>query len=77
MEEVEGFLDGERDYMNLKGQTGPLVYPAAFVYIYSFLRYITEGGKDIMMGKRSPSLFDVKHRLTSFCYPWFQLNLSS
>lgn len=26
MEEVKGYLDGERDYMNLKGGTGPLVY---------------------------------------------------
>ena len=26
MEEVKGYLDGERDYLNLKGGTGPLVY---------------------------------------------------
>lgn len=25
MEEVGGFLDGERDYLRLKGETGPLV----------------------------------------------------
>jgi len=35
MQEVEGFLDGERNYLNLRGDTGPLVYPAGFVYIYS------------------------------------------
>lgn len=34
MQEVEGFLDGELNYFNLHGDTGPLVYPAAFVYIY-------------------------------------------
>lgn len=35
MQEVEGFLDGERNYRNLRGDTGPLVYPAGFVYVYS------------------------------------------
>lgn len=35
MQEVKGFIDGERDYRNLRGDTGPLVYPAGFVYVYS------------------------------------------
>ena len=45
MEEVEGFLDGERDYIKLKGQTGPLVYPAGFVYVFALLRRLTSGGR--------------------------------
>ncbi|BDA45052.1 Dol-P-Man:Man(5)GlcNAc(2)-PP-Dol alpha-1,3-mannosyltransferase [Coccomyxa sp. Obi] len=44
MEEVEGFLKGQLDYRELRGQTGPLVYPAGFVYIFSFLRWLTGGG---------------------------------
>jgi hypothetical protein len=41
--QVTGFLGGERDYTNLKGDTGPLVYPAGFLYIYSAIRFITGG----------------------------------
>ncbi|XP_022770934.1 dol-P-Man:Man(5)GlcNAc(2)-PP-Dol alpha-1,3-mannosyltransferase isoform X4 [Durio zibethinus] len=43
MSQVSGFLGGERDYKNLKGDTGPLVYPAGFLYVYSAIRYITGG----------------------------------
>lgn len=48
MQEVEGFLSGERDYYKLEGDTGPLVYPAGFVYIYSILYYLTERGSNIL-----------------------------
>lgn len=43
MEEVEGALRGERDYTRLRGGTGPLVYPAGFVYVYAGLRWLTAG----------------------------------
>ena len=36
-------MQGERDYVNLKGDTGPLVYPAGFVYLFSWLRNVTGG----------------------------------
>lgn len=42
-EQVTGFLEGERDYSNLKGDTGPLVYPAGFLYVYSAIQYVTGG----------------------------------
>ncbi|CAM9454777.1 unnamed protein product [Ectocarpus fasciculatus] len=47
MQEVKGFLDGERNYLNLRGDTGPLVYPAGFVYAYSLLYWVTDRGEDI------------------------------
>lgn len=47
MQECFGFLSGELDYRKLRGDTGPLVYPAGFVYIYSALYYITDLGRDI------------------------------
>ncbi|XP_050204137.1 dol-P-Man:Man(5)GlcNAc(2)-PP-Dol alpha-1,3-mannosyltransferase [Mercurialis annua] len=43
MSQVTGFLEGERDYSNLKGDTGPLVYPAGFLYVYSAIQYVTGG----------------------------------
>ncbi|KAJ7977544.1 Dol-P-Man:Man(5)GlcNAc(2)-PP-Dol alpha-1,3-mannosyltransferase [Quillaja saponaria] len=43
MSQVSGFLGGERDYRNLKGDTGPLVYPAGFLYIYSAIQHVTTG----------------------------------
>ena len=54
MQQVKQYLDGERDYMVIKGDTGPLVYPAAHVYIYTGLYRLTDGGKDI---KRAQIIF--------------------
>lgn len=36
-------LQGERNYENLKGDTGPLVYPAGFVYVFAGLKWLTGG----------------------------------
>lgn len=47
MEQVSLYLSGELDYVNLKGGTGPLVYPAGHVYIYSVLYKFTNQGRDI------------------------------
>lgn len=41
--QVDGFLGGERNYNNLKGDTGPLVYPAGFIYFYTAIQYLTGG----------------------------------
>ncbi|CAL9071089.1 unnamed protein product [Musa textilis] len=43
MSQVDGFLGGERDYTKLKGDTGPLVYPAGFLYVYSAIKFLTGG----------------------------------
>lgn len=46
MQEVEGWVvEGELDYTLLRGDTGPLVYPAGFMYLYAALRWITGGGR--------------------------------
>lgn len=36
---------GERNYRALKGDTGPLVYPAGFLYAFSVLHWLTGGGR--------------------------------
>ncbi|KAL0090653.1 glycosyltransferase family 58 protein [Phycomyces blakesleeanus] len=51
MQEVKGFIEGERDYLNLRGDTGPLVYPAGFVYIYSGLYYLTNKGTNVRLAQ--------------------------
>lgn len=51
MQQVSQYLDGERDYTLIKGGTGPLVYPAAHVYIYSVLYKFTDGGQNILLAQ--------------------------
>ncbi|XP_075363103.1 dol-P-Man:Man(5)GlcNAc(2)-PP-Dol alpha-1,3-mannosyltransferase [Mycteria americana] len=51
MQEVEGFANGTLDYTRLKGDTGPLVYPAGFVYIFLGLYYATGRGTDIRLAQ--------------------------
>ncbi|CAJ1012689.1 putative ALG3 protein [Leishmania naiffi] len=51
MEEVEGFLHGQLDYRNLKGGTGPLVYPGGFIWVYTVLYYLTKKGEAIELAQ--------------------------
>mmetsp|Transcript_18443 Transcript_18443/g.27329 ORF Transcript_18443/g.27329 Transcript_18443/m.27329 type:complete len:452 (+) Transcript_18443:277-1632(+) len=49
MQEVEGWLvDGNYDYRQLRGDTGPLVYPAGFLYLFAIFRWLTESGTNIL-----------------------------
>ena len=52
MEQIEQYENGERDYTMIKGGTGPLVYPAAHVYIYWALYHITDKGRNILLAQR-------------------------
>ncbi|OQR96785.1 dolichyl-P-Man:Man(5)GlcNAc(2)-PP-dolichyl mannosyltransferase [Achlya hypogyna] len=51
MEQVEQFKAGERDYVKIRGGTGPLVYPAGHVYIFSLLHTITNAGQNIRLAQ--------------------------
>lgn len=47
MEQIELVNKGERDYREIHGDTGPLVYPAGHVWVFSALRHMTDFGKDV------------------------------
>lgn len=51
MQQIEIYLAGARDYAKIYGDTGPLVYPAAHVYIYRALYYLTSSGTDIRLAQ--------------------------
>ncbi|CAG7918987.1 unnamed protein product [Penicillium olsonii] len=61
MQQVSLYISGERDYPLIKGSTGPLVYPAAHVYIYTLLYHVTDQGRDILLGQ---ALFAVLYLAT-------------
>ncbi|OTB08295.1 glycosyltransferase family 58 protein [Hypoxylon sp. CI-4A] len=52
MEQVAQYVSGEHDYTAIKGGTGPLVYPAAHVYTYTALYYLTDEGKNIFLAQQ-------------------------
>jgi hypothetical protein len=51
MQQVAQYINGERDYLKLYGDTGPLVYPAAHVYIYRLLYQVTDHGQNIALAQ--------------------------
>ena len=54
-------VNGTTDYSIIKGDTGPLVYPAGFVWIYSVLYRLTDRGTDI---RRAQYIFATVYLLT-------------
>lgn len=55
------FLDGERNYAKITGPTGPLVYPALHLYLYTILYYLTDEGTNI---QRAQIIFAALYLLT-------------
>lgn len=47
MQQIDIYLKGERDYTKIVGDTGPLVYPGAHVWIYTQLYRLTHQGADV------------------------------
>ena len=55
MQEVTTYQAGERDYVNIRGDTGPLVYPAGFLYLYGWLKSVAVSGSSTL-GQSADSL---------------------
>ncbi|KAF2690463.1 glycosyltransferase family 58 protein [Lentithecium fluviatile CBS 122367] len=51
MQHIAIYNKGERDYKNIEGSTGLLVYPGAHVLIYRILYWITDQGKNIQLAQ--------------------------
>ncbi|KAG8217767.1 mannosyltransferase [Butyriboletus roseoflavus] len=52
MVHVNLYLNGERNYSEIVGPTGPLVYPAGHVHIHHLLHRITDGGRNIGLAQQ-------------------------
>uniref|UniRef100_A0A915E9J8 dolichyl-P-Man:Man5GlcNAc2-PP-dolichol alpha-1,3-mannosyltransferase n=1 Tax=Ditylenchus dipsaci TaxID=166011 RepID=A0A915E9J8_9BILA len=47
MQQVKSYLNGEKNYSRIEGDTGPIVYPAGHLYIFRLLYSCTQKGKSI------------------------------
>lgn len=69
MQQVDQYIAGEEDYLKIKGDTGPLVYPALHVYIYRGLHAITNNGTNIVLAQVYFSvLYLINLGLAMACY---------
>ncbi|KZV63205.1 glycosyltransferase family 58 protein [Peniophora sp. CONT] len=52
MYQVQLYIKGERDYSQISGPTGPLVYPAGHVFIHQVLHDVTDEGSDLALAQQ-------------------------
>ncbi|KAJ9610108.1 uncharacterized protein PV06_09177 [Exophiala oligosperma] len=83
MAQVRMYLDGERNYNKITGPTGPLVYPALHVYIYTALYYLTDEGTNILRAQIIfAGLYLITLAVVMACYtrigapPWLLVPLA-
>lgn len=53
MQQITQILKGEFDYSKIGGDTGPIVYPGGYVFIYSIMRIITKGDENLVNGQEA------------------------
>ncbi|KZP24739.1 glycosyltransferase family 58 protein [Athelia psychrophila] len=63
------YISGERDYAQIKGPTGPLVYPAGHVQVFRILYDLTNAGSNIALAQQIfAALYLVSLTLTCAIY---------
>lgn len=51
MQQIDQIERGQLDYNKIKGDTGPIVYPGGYVFIYSWMKVITDGMNNLARGQ--------------------------
>ncbi|VEU22624.1 DEKNAAC103378 [Brettanomyces naardenensis] len=51
MQQIDQIEKGQLDYSKVVGDTGPIVYPGGYVWIYSWMKFITDGTDDLRAGQ--------------------------
>ena len=53
MQQITQIERGELNYDNIKGDTGPIVYPGGYVFIYSWMKLLTDGMNNLVSGQEA------------------------
>lgn len=53
MQQISQIERGELNYSKISGDTGPIVYPAGYVFIYSFMKQLTNGMANLYAGQEA------------------------
>ncbi|CAN3372266.1 hypothetical protein DIURU_004199 [Diutina rugosa] len=77
MQQIAKVNNGEIDYSEIYGDSGPIVYPAGFIAVYKAIAQLTDGGADIKSAQQIFSyvliftnLLAVLTYVVSYVPPW-------
>ncbi|QPG73748.1 hypothetical protein FOA43_001061 [Brettanomyces nanus] len=53
MQQIDLIEKGELHYSQVAGDTGPIVYPGGYVWIYSWMKFLTNGIENLRLGQEA------------------------